>query len=156
MHIDISILEFNRIYKRKKFGQGMVKKEHPEWKQQYTAVDGIEYDNRKEVEEFRRKFPGDIAGPSLRIKKAIRSDVEEILLKNDEDFTKWFSERKITAQKLLKDYELLGTIPFLVYGFEDQKYDLTASTHLNNSIAILKDAIEYLDRIKQVRDENKE
>ena len=156
MHTDISILELNRIYKRKKFGEEMVVKEHPEWTEKYSAIDGFKYDTKKDVEEFRRKFVGEIGGPSLRVKKVIRSDIEGILKLNDEDFTKWFSERKITAQRLLKDYELLGTIPCLTYGFEDQQYNLTAITHLNDTIEILKEGIEYLDIIKQVRDEQKE
>jgi hypothetical protein len=57
--------------------------------------------------------------------------------------------------RLLKEYEIIGTIPSLNYGFEDQQYNMTAMTHLNDTIGVLKESIEYLDVIKQVRDEYK-
>jgi hypothetical protein len=129
-------------------------KKHPEWKLKYPAVDGFGYNTEKEMEELEKKHPGEFFGET-RFKKPIRSDIEKILGLNDEDFTKWFSDRKITALRLLKEYEIIGTIPSLNYGFEDQQYNMTAMTHLNDTIGVLKESIEYLDVIKQVRDEYK-
>ena len=132
----------------------MVIKKHPEWSDKYPAVDGIEYNTTKEMEELKKKYSGEFFGDN-RFKRPIRSDIEKILSLNDEDFLKWFSDRKNIAQRLLKEYEVIATIPCLTYGFEDQQYDMRDSTHLNSTIGVLKNSIEYLDIIKQVRDESK-
>ena len=133
----------------------MVVKEHPEWKNKYQAVDGFKYDTKKKKWKDLREYPGEFFGQT-RVKNPIRSDIEKILKLNDEDFTKWFSERKITAQRLLKEYEIIGTIPCLTYGFEDMQYNMSAIAYFNNTIKNLKEGIEYLDIIKQVRDEQRE
>ncbi len=129
-------------------------KAHPEWKLKYPAVDGFKDDTKEEMEKLERKHSGEFFGEP-RIKNPIRSDIEKILKLDDVNFTKWFSDRKITALRLLKEYETLGTIPCLVYGFEDQQYDMTSNTSLKDTIGVLRESIEYLDIIKQVRDEYK-
>ncbi len=129
-------------------------KEHPEWRQKYSAVDGFKDSTEEAIENLQRKHPGESFGEP-RIKNPIRSDIEKILQLNDGNFTKWFADRKIAAQKLLKQYEIIGTIPSLNYGFEDHQYDMTSNTCLKDTIDVLKESIEYLDIIKQVRDEYK-
>jgi hypothetical protein len=121
----------------------MAIKKHPEWKDKYCAVDGIE-----KKDGFSSRCIGD--------KKAVRSDIEKILNLNDEEFTKWFSDRKIAAQRLLKDYEIISDIPFLAYGCEGLKNNLGVNNYIRGPIDILKKGIEYLDILKQVRDEKKE
>ena len=128
--------------------------QHPEFSEKYPAIDGIEKDTKREIDSLRKQFPeSDI--PYKEPEKAIRSDIEKILALNDEEFHKWFSERKITAQKLLNNYELVGSIPDLIYASEDQKNGLTANVYLGEPIKILKKGIEYLEVIKKVRDEQK-
>lgn len=126
----------------------MVVKEHPEWSDKYPAVDGIS----KEAKN-RSRFTKIYRGP----KKPIRSDLLKILKLNDEKFTKWYSERKIAALGVLKIYELIGSIPNLIVGYEEDKERsyLSSSESIKEIIDTTKNGIDYLDRIKQVRNEYK-
>lgn len=114
----------------------MIKK-HPEWSEKYPALDGI------------------TNGKGVYFQKPIRSDIEEILKLNDKEFNNWFSERKITAQKLLKNYELIGSIPDLKSSLENFKNNLITNGNIGYFIGTLKEGIEYLEVIKQVREEYK-
>ncbi len=134
----------------------MVIKEHPEWSDKYPAVDGFSFNSIEEVNAMRKDYPNNPSHYYLVPKNALRSDIEKIIGLNDQDFLKWFSERKIAAQTMLKNYELIGEIPHLSYAYEGHGLEtLSSNIHINDMIQVLKKGIEYLDVIKQVRDESK-
>jgi hypothetical protein len=108
----------------------MTIKEYPEWTLKYPAIDG-------------KKNPD---------KKPIRSDIEEILKMNNVPFNKWYSERKQAVESLLNQYELIASIPSLIYSSEYQKFGLDSSTFIGNSIKVFKEGLDYLERIKELRE----
>lgn len=110
-------------------------KQHPEWTEKYSAIDGI-------------------AKPKSA-QNSIRSDIEEILKFSDEEFYKWYETRKNVTVKLLQDYQLFSTIPALKYGSEEQKLDMTAYIHVDKHLQYLKKGLEYLLMIKTLREEIK-
>ncbi len=114
----------------------MVKK-HSEWSEKYPAIDGI------------------TNGEGVYFQKPIRSDIEEILNLNDEEFNHWFSERRIASLKLLNDYELVGSIPDLESPLEEFKNNLIVKSGIGSLIGILKDGLDYLEKIVEVRKEYK-
>ena len=114
----------------------MVKK-HPEWSEKYPAIDGI------------------TKGGGVDFQKPIRSDIEKILKLDDEKFNNWFAERRIAALKLLNDYELIGSIPDLGSPFETYKNNLSVKSNIGYFIKTLKDGLDYLEKIREVREEYK-
>ncbi len=116
----------------------MAIKKHPEWSEKYPAIDGIagRYDN-------------------LTI-KPIRSDIEKILNLNDLHFGDWYNERKNATEKLLKQYEVVASIPDLVHAFEERKFGLEGSAFICTPIKVLKEGLDYLEKIKEVREEYRE
>jgi len=113
----------------------MTIKKHPEWTGKYTAIDGI------------AGRDGDF------IIKPIRSDIEEILKLNDLHFGDWYNERKNATESLLKQYEIIGSIPSLAYPFEQFQNGLNANSHVRVTINLLKEGLDYLEKIKEVREE---
>ncbi len=135
----------------------MIKK-HPEWSEKYPAIDGIAKGERPSKEERKKMIQ---ENPTANIhyrqaEKPIRSDIEKILKLNDEEFNTWFAERRIAALNLLNNYELIGSIPSLRYSSEEQQNGLKSNSMINGPINVLKDGIEYLGVIRQVRNEYKQ
>lgn len=123
-------------------------KEHPEWSEKYPAIDGIA--KEQVAYQHDRTRPPVVDVPN---QEPIRSDVEAILELGDDEFEEWYRTRKETAERLLRDYETVGSIPDLWYAHEQQQ--LTIRPYMN-IIGVLEKGLEYLDIIKQARDERKE
>lgn len=100
----------------------------------YPAVDGVEHIN----DEY--------------VKKPIRSDIEEILKLNDNDFAEWFHDREFAVKKLLTNYEFVASIPDLRYSYENQRLGLDANSEIRSIIGTLKKGLEYLEVIRNVRE----
>lgn len=81
----------------------------------------------------------------------IRSDVLEILELSEGDFNEWYNERRGMAQILLKQFELVGSVPHLRYSSEGQKITMGGCGTIRDAIGNLKETIKYLDEIKRVR-----
>ena len=113
--------------------------QHPEWSDKYAAIDGI-------------AKPQNGGYPEER---AIRSDIEEIINLDDSHFNYWYDSRLAATQRLLKDYELFASIPHLNYGGADQKYDMAALCAVSGQLEALTEALDFLEKIKQVRGEIK-
>ena len=121
--------------------------EHPEWKDKYPAIDGISKPDR----DFREY---DMGGQSYSpFEKAVRSDIEKILEMPCGEFSVWYMKKKKSVETLITDYENFATIPNLGYGSELHKFDMTAITLVKNHLESLKQGLEYLEVIKQVRRE---
>lgn len=119
-------------------------KEHPEWSEKYSAIDGIAKP---------RKFL--VGKDSPHEEKAIRSDIEEILKLEDTNFNKWYISHKETAEKLLNLYSHFAEIPNLNYGSEEQKCGMEAYSSIKSLIDYFKEGLDYLEKIKQIREEYK-
>ena len=108
------------------------------------AIDGVARDKHK---------TGSCASFAQR---PVRSDVERLLNLSDADFNTWYEPRLQATNRQLEDYLLIGSIPHLDYGAEEQKLHLgDANTAFKNHIATLRSAQEYLGLIKEVRDQYK-
>jgi hypothetical protein len=115
-------------------------REHPEWIEKYPAIDGIS-SGKSGNEDYKRP---------------IRSDIESLLSMPNKEFDIWYQERKEVTTDLLNKYETLGSIPALSYEFERHRgYNLEVFTHLRNHIEMLKRGLEYLEKIRIIRDEIK-
>lgn len=133
-------------------------KEHPEWSKCYPAIDGIaklQKPSKEEINKILDKIP------SKRVyykeaENAIRSDIEKILKLSDVDFHDWYHERKDATEKMLKQYEIIASIPNLRYSSESQKLGLDALCYISDTIGVLKEGLDYLEKIKEVRVEYKE
>lgn len=125
----------------------MTIKERLEWYLKYPAIDGI----AKEAE-----YKGEDNCLSREPEKAIRSDIEGILKMDDSKFRIWYNERRIATENMLKQYEIIGSIPALCYGSEERKFDLNSNYNISGPIRILKEGLDYLEKISQVRGEYKE
>jgi hypothetical protein len=121
----------------------MTIKKHPEWTKKYPAIDGIAKSERPSGDYF---YPEE---------KAIRSDIEEILKMNDTNFNRWYNKRKVATENMLKQYEIIGSIPSLNYPFEKFQNKLTASSYISGPINVLKEGLDYLEKVKEVREEYK-
>ncbi len=136
----------------------MKTKRYPEYSEKYPAIDGIAKGERPSKEERERIMAEDyskaIDGISyLHSERAIRSDIERILGLSDEDFGVWYMERISATTNLLEMYELFASIPDLQYGSENQPYDMATSSHLGEHIKLLKRSIEYIEVIRDVKEE---
>lgn len=111
---------------------------HPEWSEEYPAIDGI---------ETKSELRGEHVKPGGR---PVRSDIELILDMPEEEFNQWISERRETTSNLLKEYELFTTIPHLGYVSEQAKFNMSALTHVETHKEVLKRGLDYLDKIEQL------
>ena len=107
------------------------------YNKEYPAVSGTEYASGK------------------RVKLGIRSDVQEILNFDDNRFAEWYHNKKFAVGKLLTKYEIVASIPDLRYGYEDQKLGLDAYSGLSGMIETLKRGLEYLEAIKNIKEDCK-
>ncbi len=112
-------------------------KEHPEWVTEYPAIDGI----AKKALSF---FPA---------QRAIRSDVEEILAKNEFEFNEWYQPRRNAVGRLLEDYKLIGSIPNLEFSDENKKFDVADDPAIEAILYSLEKGLKYLKVINQVWNE---
>ncbi len=117
----------------------MAIKKHPEWTEKYPAVDGIAKSARYHKE----------------IEKPIRSDIEKILKLNDLNFSDWYNKRKDATENMLKQYEIIASNPALCYGSEEKKFGLESSAFISTPIKVLKEGLDYLEKIREVREEYK-
>ncbi len=115
----------------------------PELTEHHSAIDGIakEHGEHKKYHLFNGQVP----------QNAVRSDVEQILLLEQTEFDKWYSEREQTTLDLIKRYETFASIPNLYYGTEKSKgQGMDASTVMAEHIETLKEGLEHLKIIKDV------
>jgi len=126
----------------------MAIKKHPEWSKFYPAIDGIE-----KKAQYIKDQPYNEKILFKKAEKPIRSDIEEILKLDNVSFSKWYNERKAAAKNLLKQYELIGSIPALACSSEHDKFDLTSNCNFNGTVNLLKEGLDYLEKIKEVREE---
>jgi hypothetical protein len=108
-------------------------KEHPEFTNNYPAVDGIG------ISEFN--------------KRPIRSDIENLLRMDNLYFDSWYKQRKEAAESLLKKYELVGSIPDLQHGPQCKRCGLGKEEVISKTVNVLKKGLEYLEVIRKVRGE---
>lgn len=123
-------------------------KKHHELEEKYEAIDGISKGDR----DF---HPEDTVGGRAGVfykpsQRPIRSDIEEILLKDKEEFNSWIEERRNATEALLRDYKLFVSIPDLSYGSEQHKFDMSAKTHVKDHLNSLKKGLDYLNKLEQV------
>ena len=116
-------------------------KQYSKYSRKYPAIDGIAKDKDYSI--------------GHRDENAIRSDIEKILNFSDAEFNNWYSDRRFIAERLLKDYKVIASIPDLRYPNEDQQMGLDAYSGLGGMIEILKEGLDYLDIIKKVRADQK-
>jgi hypothetical protein len=83
----------------------------------------------------------------------IRSDVVKLITLDDDNFTKWYNKRKNATERLLKDYEIFSSIPNLNY--EEGNDDMTANTSVKEHLTTLKEGLEHLKLIRQIREKYK-
>lgn len=121
----------------------MAIKMHPEWTREYPAIDGIVKTMRPIGDYF------------LPAENAIRSDIEKILKMDDTNFNSWYNSHKETAEKLLKLYSHFAEIPDLRYAGEEQKLGMDANAYIDSPINCFKEGLNYLEKIKEVRNEYK-
>jgi len=131
-------------------------KQRPEYSEKYPAIDGIAKEERpskgeRDVMIAENPLEEVYYHPS---EKAIRPDIENILGLDDAGFDEWYKTRKSVAERLLKDYEVVGTIPHLQFG--SRQNNLTCISHLSGVIESLEEGLEYLEIIKKVRTEQKD
>jgi len=112
---------------------------HPEYSEKYPAIDGIAKPDRPTGDHY------------IPAEKAIRSDIEKILEMSDDFFNSWYKERLAVSKSLLDQYQIFASIPNLVYASESRKLGMD-----NGTIRILKEGLDYLDKIAKVRKEYKE
>jgi hypothetical protein len=86
------------------------------------------------------------------LERYAQQNVLHILKQSDEDFQEWYNSRMKAAQRLLRDYELIGSIP--------QPYTretLASLTHqaVGEQLQALRNSVSYLEEIKRLRDSHK-
>ncbi len=125
------------------------KKSRLELSKRYRAIDGIPMP----VVMYRPIYGDGKEHVSKPGKLAIRSDVEKILNFDDKTFSKWYTERKESAERLLRDYEMFGSIPNLSYGSEDARLNMRdSSSVMVGHISSLREGLDYLEIIKELRE----
>lgn len=129
-------------------------KEHPELSDKFPAIDGIKTPRTEAVNDAGGR---DALGRMQYVpgSKAIRSDVEEIINMDDKGFEGWYCLRMASVEKLLGYYGGLACIPNLMYGSEEQKYNMDAFSCVEDQLNAFKRAKEYLELIKEIREENR-
>jgi hypothetical protein len=110
--------------------------EKPEYSSKYPAIDGID-----------KKVEGILVG------KPIRSDIIKLFEMDNGEFEKWYSERREAAQTLLNMYELVSSVPALIYGSERMQFGMDAYTDLASFISIFEKTLDYLEKIQDRRND---
>jgi|SRR3989344_2994706 len=130
-------------------------KQYSEYSEKYPAIDGIAKSERPSEDEIEEIMQRDQSMDTISVspaERAIRSDIEKILTLSARDFNCWYVKREEIVEKLLREYEIVASIPDLRYGGEEQKYGLDSHSIFNDVIGTLKEAREYLEVIKKVYD----
>jgi len=122
----------------------MVIKERPDLTEYYSAIDGIGKSDRNFHE-------GDMGGQWYTpAEEPIRPDIMKILKMPNLEYIDWFTSRYEATSKLLKDWKLFASVPYLSYGAQEN--DMTASTRVKDIKENLEKALDYLERIAVLRE----
>lgn len=117
--------------------------ERPELTEHYSAIDGIAKGDRNFREADRGGHYYNAA------EDAVRPDVVKIIKMPDREYDIWYDLRYQVTMKLLQQWELFASIPCLNYG--DKQYNMDAMASIRSQIRYLKDGIDYLKKIDELR-----
>ena len=81
----------------------------------------------------------------------IRSDIEEILLRDEKSFKEWYNSSRIITEYLYNAYKTFSDVPNLTYPSERDKFDMSSYTYVKEHLGYFKEALEYLGVIDDFR-----
>lgn len=79
----------------------------------------------------------------------IRPDIKRILAQPEDEFERWYTERRDATERLIADYTLFASIPNLAY--PTLEYTMAAMTHVNDHLKYLREGLEYLTEIAKTK-----
>ncbi|MFP4111898.1 MAG: hypothetical protein ACLFUO_02780 [Candidatus Woesearchaeota archaeon] len=117
-------------------------KKHPEWSEDYPAIDCIAKPERPAGYD-------ENDNPIFYYQEdAVRKDISDLIELSPNEFREWYYPKRSAAETELKRWKTIASIPHLGYGALE--HNLSAITQIGSLVNNLENGVDYLKKIKEL------